>query len=206
MTKFNDEYYIALSRNDDRQIRMSINERSKNYLYDGFKLSIGSPLFVEQGYVERDKRLGVTSHRTDIMSGCGSFIMEKTVKDKIAQYVFNGMQLYPSVFIDVNEQWYDNYWYLNIWEDLDCWDRKKSIYDPIDDDWDEDDTMIDQYYLDEQVLNEIPEKQRLIFRMGGESSGYIFMHQKLVDIFQENHFTGIRFFKVSEFTEGDQYQ
>ena len=64
---------------------------------------------------------------------------------------------------------------------------------------------MDNYRLREDVLDAIPENERLIFQLGNTSRGKIFFHQKVVDIFKKHDVKGINFFKVSEFEYGDQH-
>ncbi len=73
--------------------------------------------------------------------------------------------LYPAVYIDDENNWHDNYWFLNFYEELDCWDRKLSV---IGEDDDEHESAVYQYYLDAKILDGIPEEKRLLFIMGGQ--------------------------------------
>ena len=205
MTNYNDEYFIIEPDSEDTQMVINIHEKSSHRFYDSECLLPGAPLFFEPGFQERNQRLDITPNKTDIMFDASSFIVNDAIREEMIKYDFQGMQLYPAVFIDTDDSWDESYWYLNIWQDLDCWDREKSVYDPIEEDWDEDDTMVDQYFLDAAVLDKIPEENRLLFKMGGETHSYIFMHKTLVKFLQQNEHTGIRFFKVSEFTDGDQF-
>ncbi|WP_199611053.1 imm11 family protein [Flocculibacter collagenilyticus] len=205
MTKFNDEYYIASPcNNDEDQSFISVHKRSEHLRFNRTRLISGAPFFVEKAFQERDKRLNINCVNTDIMFGCGTLIMNDIVKSKISQFEISGTQLYPSILIDSDNRWHENYWYLNIWERLDCWSRNMSVYEPAED-GDENGAIVDRYHLDSAVLNDIPEPNRLIFRMGGESFAHTFFHKKIVDIFEENNFTGIRFFKVSEYESGDEF-
>jgi len=45
----------------------------------------------------------------------------------------------------------------------------------------------------------------LIFKIGGTAMGAIMMHKKIVDIFESENATGIRFAKVADFEEGMQF-
>ena len=205
MTNYNNEYFIVKPNYDDSQMVIRIHEKSNHRFYGCEHLLPEAPLFFEPGFQEENKEMGIIPNKTDIMFGAGSFIINNTIREEMIKYDFQGIQFYPAVLIDTDGSWDESYWFLNIWQDLDCWDREKSVYDPIEEDWDEDDTMIDQYYLNPTVLDKIPEENRLLFKMGGETNKYIFMHKTLVDFLLQNNHTGIRFFKVSEFTDGDQF-
>jgi len=205
MKSYDDEYFIVTYDNTSHQMHVNIHEKSENVVYDGQKLIISTPLFFEPSFQERHKRLGVTPQKTNVMFDGSSFIINNAIRQDMIKYDFKGMQLYPAILIETDGHWDETYWYLNIWQDLDCWDKKKSIVKPLKQGRDISDTKVKKYYLDEDILNATPEQDRLIFRMGGEFYGYIFMHKKLVDIFVNNNHTGIRFFKVSTFEAGMQF-
>jgi hypothetical protein len=205
MKPYNNDYCIV-TYGAYPQMHVNIHDKSASIIYDGRQLvSSGSPLFFEPSFKERNEKLGITPSKTDVMFDGSSFIVNEAVYKELKKLELQNMQLYPAVLVEDEDSWGESYWYLNIWEDLDCWDREKSVYGPIEDDWEEGDTIIDQYSLCSKVLDSIPEEKRLIFRMGGEANNYIFMHEKLVDLFKQNNYSGIRFFKVSEFEEGMQF-
>ena len=64
---------------------------------------------------------------------------------------------------------------------------------------------INKYSLDASKLDMIPLENRLLFKMGGTSFSYIFIHESIFEKISINEFKGARFFKVSNFEEGDQY-
>jgi hypothetical protein len=202
---YNNDYFIVFAEKEENKMRVDIHDKSMQRRYLGVQLEFNEPLFFEPGFQELLAKKNITSVKADVMFSGASFIMNNKVREAIKQFDLHGMQLYPAILVEEDENWDESYWYLNIWERLDCWDRDKSIYDPIEEDEEESDTTIDRYYLDAEVLDKIPEEQRLIFRMGGEAGGEILFHESLVNIFRKNKFTGMRFFKVSEFEEGDQF-
>jgi len=205
MNNYDNEYYIFFPTFLPSEVRIRPHIKNKNVVFDGIELPIGgAPLFFEQGFKEKDARTGQKRQMTDIMSGSGSFIVTKNIRTEFIKYDLTGMAMYPAVMIDNDDKWNENYWFMNIWRDLDCWSRNNSVYDELSEDEDEDDTVIDVYHLDENVLDIIPLENRLIFRMANETMGYIFFHRKVVDFLKKNNFTGGRFIKVIDFKEGDQ--
>jgi len=122
------------------------------------------------------------------------------------KYDIDGMQLYPAVYIDDDDHWHDNYWFLTFYEKYIYWDKKRSQFITIDETDDQHDAEVDSYCLDETKLQGIAEERRLIFKMGGVGDPYVFVHQKIVDFLMANQCKGIRFFKTCEFEEGDQFK
>ena len=123
---------------------------------------------------------------------------------------FTDMQLYPAVYIDDEGQYHENYWCMNFWG-IDCLDREKSILSRIgqrklQENPHADRLPVKKYALSQEVLNKIPEEKRLVFKIGGDNTGYVFIHQKITDIFREENATGIKLYKVSEYKKGMEYR
>ena len=201
---YNEQYYIAEQPPGDDQIYLKPDKRTANRGYHYKQLPQGdNPLFFMNGYREKDNNRWPIPH---ILMDGGDLIVIDDIRNELKKYDIDGMQLYPAVYIDDHDKWHENYWFLNFYQELDCWDRERSIYHR-DIDVDPDSyAEVDKYYLDEKILDPIPEERRLMFRVGDTSMGHIFIHQKIVDFIIKNKFTGVRFFKVSDFKEGDQYR
>jgi hypothetical protein len=67
-------------------------------------------------------------------------------------------------------------------KDFDCWDRKKSIYEPEPsyNNWH---TVYD-YILDEELLEKTPLQERLLFKMGGSTLAPVLAHQSIGGLFR----------------------
>ncbi|WP_415674673.1 imm11 family protein [Vibrio neptunius] len=138
-----------------------------------------------------------------------NFVVTNKLKELLEDGLY-GSQFFPAIIQDENNNAVEGLWALNTFDDLDCIDLKRSqFYMPSDGSKDIDGFAIkpdmDNYRLREDVLDAIPENERLIFQLGNTSRGKIFFHQKVVDIFKRYDVKGIKFFKVSEFEYGDQH-
>ncbi|REL26925.1 hypothetical protein DXX93_10325 [Thalassotalea euphylliae] len=207
MKNYNDEYYIV--RNESREDALYIKalERSADRDFEFERLTLGQePLFFENSYKE-----GIKHVLPSILFDAPTPIVNNQIRDRLKYFNFVDMQLYPAVYIDDEGHYHENYWCMNFGGRLDCLDREKSIFykssqedlleDPL-----ADDLSVKQYSLSEQILDEIPEQDRLIFKMGGDDMGYVFIHQKIADIFKAENATGIELFKVADFEDGMQYR
>ena len=215
MTVYDECYYILQRPHGDEQLFLSPDKKTFNRRYTYMKMDQGGgPLFFENGFKERDASEGKSFLTTNVLMNGSNFLVDDAIRDKLKFKDIWGMQPYLAIYVDDDGKWHENYWFLNFYETVDCWDRKHSILDIDEDDDDEDDDEdsieldpeIMQYRLDADILNAIPEEKRLMFKMGGASKLYIFVHQKVVDIFKECNAIGVRFVKVSEFKEGDQFR
>ncbi len=213
MNKYNEEYYIGFVPAGDRpKIRADKKTKSRGFSYT--KLTLGeAPLFFHNLNREKDQKKGKKWPVTEVIKVGICYLVNDFIRDKLMQYDIDGLQYYPSVNIDDDDNWHENYWLLNFYEKSVYWDKKRSKLYPFDDDETADDireaefnALVKKFCLDEKKLDTIPEERRLIFKMGDVADAYTFFHKKIVDFFEENQCKGIRFFKVSEFEEGDQYR
>ena len=207
MSKFNDEYYIAHTPFTPTQFHLKPDQKTVERRYRYKQLSADSPpLYFTNACKEQDLKKGICRALTDIMSDGASFVVKREIKDYLSQFAISSLVLHPAIIAD-GDIYHDDYWYLNIFNRLDCWDRQVSIYEfDEEDDEGELEASVDKFSLDQAKLEGIPEENRLIFKIGGTSSAYVFFHEKIVEYLLDEHHTGIRFFKVSEFSEGDQHE
>ncbi|MDD9158520.1 hypothetical protein PVK64_20375 [Aliivibrio sp. S4TY2] len=205
MTKYNDEYYIAFRPNDDTQVHIKPDKRTALRKYHYKKLENGGdPLFFTNGFSEEEKTSDLL---TDLVVDTSGLLINKKLKDELSQYTIDGVQIYPSIYIDNANNDHGNYWYLGLYTELNCLDLTRSkieIFD-FDDDDDDDFLEVKQYYLNEAVLNHINEESRLIFKVANCSKSYLFFHKSIVEFISKENFSGVNFIRVSDFNEGDQF-
>ncbi|WP_345889271.1 imm11 family protein [Shewanella algae] len=205
MKNYNDEYYIAFRPSGDNQIyiKPDINTAKRQYHFK--QLVYGEkPLFFLNGFKGEDKNRWPL---TDLFVDSAGLLINKEVKLKMDNYDIDGMQIYPSIYIDDNNVWHENYWYLGFYKELDCLDRDNSSIETFDFDDDDDDELLEvkKFSLDGRVLEKIAENERLIFKIANCSKSYLFFHQKVVDFIVQRKLSGVRFIKVVDFFEGQQY-
>ncbi|WP_163831825.1 imm11 family protein [Spartinivicinus ruber] len=190
MTNYNEQYYILDTFYNDNQLHITADNKTSNRNYEYEKLvPSGVPLFFENSFKDKEKALGRKRLLTDVLFDGSSLVVVYKIHDFLKMFSTKGMQLYPAIYIDDDTNWHENYWYLNFFEKLDCWDRKLSVLETFDDEDDDFDAEIRKYYLDKKVLDAIPEEQRYLFKMGGATESYIFAHERLVDIFKRRNYT-----------------
>jgi len=185
----------------EENVSLKPDKKTAKSGYGTRELAPGRPLFFTNAYPEYIPE-GESERITDIMFGCNSFVVNKNIKEFVSQFSTFGLQLYPAVYADLNGKYHEDYWFLNFFAYIDCWDRKLSEYTPgVDED---DSPSITRFHLDDEVLARIPEENRYLFSIGGLSEDFIFVHEKVADFFTQNKTTGIRLFPASEFVYGMQ--
>ncbi|MCC4819840.1 hypothetical protein BCU85_21280 [Vibrio lentus] len=127
-----------------------------------------------------------------------SVIISESLKEIIDDNIYGG-SLYPAIIN--NED--DNYFLVNIYEELDCWDRIKSNYEQEDPD---EDPHVIKCHLDVEVLDNIKESDRLIFKMGGDDLSPFIVHDKIkIKRKIENRVSYVNFFSLDTYQLGDEH-
>ncbi|WP_233520560.1 imm11 family protein [Flocculibacter collagenilyticus] len=210
MSSYNHDYFIVLNDYHENTIYAKALKKSADRDYEFEKLTLGQdPLFFENGYKKEAIEKGINLSVTDVLMNGVFPIINTRLRDKIKHIKFKGMQLYPSVYIDDKDQWHEDYWCMNFYETVDCWDKQKSKTEKFTEEQMQNPDYLEfadiyKYVLDEKVLDGIPLKDRLIFKMDG-GVDYIFIHQSIANILMEDNPTGIKLVKVSDFEEGMQF-
>ncbi|WP_394136504.1 imm11 family protein [Aliivibrio fischeri] len=204
MNKYNDEYYIVFENYNNETLYLSPLQKTfdRNYTYT--KINMGQePLFFENAYKDKDLLNSIQRPIKNAHLNLNYPIVSNKIKDDINNFEIDNFQLYPTVIIDDNGDFYDNFWFFNIYNKIDALNLEHCIID----DYDEDDKRhdIDKYYLDVNKLNSIQEEKRLIFIPEKASGAPVFVHKKIVDIFNKHKVDTLKFIKVSEWEMGKQF-
>ncbi|MEQ3531439.1 DUF1629 domain-containing protein [Pseudoalteromonas sp. XMcav11-Q] len=208
---YDDDYYIIVLNFSEETLYLTPLQKSADRNFEFERLVWGQePLFFENGYKDEDLKSGVKRAIPSVMLDTTIPIISRNIWEKLKFFDFKGMQFYPAVYIDDDGHYHEQYWCMNFWERLDCLDRKRSKFSKttlkkLKLNPDADDLTTYKYSLDSDVLDKIPEEERLIFKMEPDDMGYVFVHQKIADIFFEEKATGVNLVKVSDFEEGMQF-
>ncbi|NSY35494.1 hypothetical protein DS891_18310 [Pseudoalteromonas sp. JC28] len=207
---FNDQYYIILKNYCEVTLHLTALQKSADRDYEFEQLVWGKePLFFENAYRDKDNANGVIRPIPSVLLDATIPIVSSKIRERLKLFNFVGMQLYPAVYIDDGGNYHEDYWCMNFWQELDCWDREKSktekaTKEELADPYFMSRIDVYKYHLDSEVLDKIPEEERLIFKQAGGLK-YVFVHQKIADIFFEEKATGVNLVKVSDFEEGMQF-
>lgn len=209
---YNEKYYFcAVPKGSDRLFVVPNKKRMKSSAYSYLKPKVGSPPFFFNSSatsVKRNAKAGNKWPITDALVCDGNVLVNNELWEKIKEFNTGGLAFHPSVFIDDEDVWHENFMFMVFSKKLDCWDRERSVIEEEEErlaDGTVFPATVERFYLDDKVLDKIPENQRLMFKMGGVQNRFVCFHQKIVDIFDQNAAAGIRFLKVSEFEDGDDY-
>ena len=201
MSKLEDQYYVIFP--DSLFI-----ERVNYFDFDedaGDREAYYNELSMDDGPVhfENDSDLDPeTSEFNPISFSLPSIILHNSVLGEITSEGIYGGRLFPAVYEENEHQHHEGYFLINIFNELQCWDPKKSTYESDEDDTD---VSMQSYRFNEDKLLAINESERLIFKMGGVARPLIFMHERIIQHFKQNNVQGFLSFKVTEYQFGMEF-
>ncbi len=204
MNRYNEQYYIVFKKYDEKTLYLSSLQKTSDRDYTFKKMQFGQePLFFNNAYKEKDKKTGVSREIKSAHLNINYPLVTVSIKEDLIKFENNNFQLYPAVIIDDSDIYHENFWFFNIFNKINVLNLKRCIID----DYDEDDKRhdIDKYYLDSNKLDAIPEEQRLVFIPEKASGAPVFLHQKIVDVFNKHKVDTLKFIKVSEWEMGKQF-
>lgn len=202
MKTYDEQYYFILMLDDEGLpvLRPDLDTGRRHYRRK-LPQAGSKPFFFDNGYAEDQytKDIPIPETPPDVLIGGNDILVRSFIREKLLDIETPGFFIFPSVYIHNDDEWHEDYWYLGFLEEFDCWDREESEFIP--DNIDGSSHTVTKYHLNKEVLDKTPLNERLIFKMGGTSDGYIVCHQSLVRYFHggEDSELGVLFQKVSEY-------
>ncbi|MGF1743316.1 hypothetical protein L4C34_20180 [Vibrio profundum] len=202
MNTFEDEYYFLI----DTPFRKSFLELvgikgAGDRFYEWAQLDYGDgPLFFGQAFKE-----AMPFKLSNVQMDGGVPVVCKKIAEVIDQYNIDGFQLFPSIIVDDNGEWHEDFYYFNCYEELDCVDFKKSEVE----DYEPDSLMghvVLKFKLRADVLEAIEEEKRMVIMLGNVLGPSLLVHKKLVDQLAQFNIEAFTFYKASEYERGIQYK
>lgn len=202
MQDFNQDYYLLLEPNGKGFPSLDPDEDTLNRSYWRKQMPMGSaPLIFINGFLELQREQGTKLWDTppDVMFDGARPIVKDKIRDALLNLDIPNLVMNESIYIDHNEIWHENLWFLGFTQALDCWDREKSeVFGGYDPDDEEDGLfMIRRYVLNNEVLAKIPLQERLLFEIGNTSPGHIAAHYSVAKYFANN--TGVIVLPIAEY-------
>ncbi|MEZ9744595.1 DUF1629 domain-containing protein [Vibrio splendidus] len=193
---YNDLYYVMTPNFDDEYEVIHINPTEGTGLrrFHYRDLPFGEPA------VKFILSNCATDNKIPSMFFCKpSFLISEKLKADFDSGVYGG-KLFPAT-IGNEKIKIDDFFLVNISNELDCWSRNESVYKQKDPDYY---PRVYQYRLDSTVLDKIEENKKLVFRMGGSDLSPVIVHEKIKRVIEKN-MDGVNFFSVKDYRFGDEY-
>jgi len=203
MNNYNDDYYISFKATPDQQyVSIRPDDKTGARKYNMIIPEPGSqPFFFINRWKEKDNRRGVKRNLSDVFVASGSgWLVSNKVYDVLVKFNSQGVKYHPAVYIDDEGNWHEGYWFVGFYDRIDCVDKNLStVSEKIGNN-----VVVDKYVLDQNVLDQVLEENRMMFMTKGDMDNYIFCHKTLVDALSHKLFNGVRFIKVSDYEIGIQ--
>ncbi|GAA5645949.1 MULTISPECIES: imm11 family protein [Vibrio] len=203
MSQYNDHYYIVFKNYDENTLYLTTHDRSDHRDYEYTKLSGGEPMFFVNGYRDEDLARGISRPIKQAHLDSTYPVFSEEIKQTLGTIDSQCCQLYPAVIVDDHDKYHEGYWVFNVFEKLDVLNLEKCRID----DFDPEDSRhtIAQYYLDDDKLSAMPEKERLVFMPKYSDYPHIIVHEKVVRAFKKHNVDTLNFVKVSDWVMGLQF-
>ena len=185
--KYDKEYFFIRKGSDNERLpSLSPSENIEDGRYRYQRQLPGSPpLIFSNGWRDENLAEGIKDETADILFDGSDFMVRGKIWEQLIAFQIPNLSVHPAVYIDDRDVWHGDYWYLTFTDRLDCWDRLTSTYDPKPIELGgEKSYSMKSYSLDDKVLNTIPLKDRLLFKMGSTSDEMIVCHISLCGKFR----------------------
>ena len=182
MSNLQTEYYVLDKSDQDGLPELSPDEDTSQVLLDTALPTLGKPLKFTNKWRDKYKQRGIKEVFDKILFYASDVLIEDEIYKTLKVRNILDVSYYPAVYVDDLGNLHENFWFMNVLKMRDCWCRKRSDY------MDSSPSSTGKYYiekivLDENVLNQVPVEQRLIFKLGGSMIAYTLIHKSLVNVF-----------------------
>lgn len=191
MVDHNEEYYI-IGRKDVPGAPLLRWDQQRFKFYKGLPVEISVPINLKIADPQPRE-----PQKMDYLSLPKPVISEK-IKNVLEPLKIKGIQILPAKVKISKEEFWD-YWYLHIFNKIECIDFEKS--DCVFADSDGKILNISSLVFDNKKLDKIPLEERLIF-LPKEYASYEVFHKSIVEEIQAIEPTGLIWARVSEWDDG----
>ncbi|WOB11336.1 hypothetical protein [Piscinibacter gummiphilus] len=201
MSHFTEQYFIIQADWMNESVPfLRADDTTSMRDYQTEVLPLGAPLVFTNGNRERNKKEGVKDVVANILFEGADIVVKASIREKLLEFDLKNVSLYPAIYIDGDEKWHEDYWYVTFTSKLDCWDRQASQFlgEPVELGGERLHEVL-KFELNDKVLNEIPLKDRLLFKMGECMPDHVVAHESLLKVFRGGNLSGVKFVKLSEY-------
>lgn len=193
MTEYDHDYYFIRWNEEQGNLPIlspDVSTNERRYVANP-PLAGSAPLIFTNGFKDEFKQRQVKDFAADILFEGSHFIVRDHIRERLLLLDLPNVYLHPAVYIDDSETWHEDYWFVGVTKEVDCWDHDKSAYAPQ--------TIVIgdsvrysvyEYVLDPKKIDDVPLNERLLFQMGGTTSRMITCHKSIIAIFSADGRSG----------------
>jgi len=196
MSNYDLDYFFLRQPKGNEKLPFLIPDAStEDRKFRSNRQPLGSPpLFFHNAWRAEVKKRGVHTIVPPVLFSGADIIIATEIRNKLLALELSGLSLHPAVYVDDQDIWHEDYWFVTFTEELDCWDRATSYFEeevePV--------TVggetlyqVYEYRLDAKILDAVPLERRLLFKMGGTLKGMVVCHKSLIKIFTPSANAGL---------------
>lgn len=194
MKDYNEDYFY-IDRTGDRYPLLKYNE-----FYDGNHTEIyaRTPLDTTKERlirfappIPRNPKLGDLHYLAQ-----NAPVISERLKNVLESLNLKNMQFLPAVIYDKWSEEHKNFFIIHAYNMIRCMDKEKSKWRPSP--WNSENAIgIEKLVLDNEVLDQIPLEERLVFALS-ELSAHVLYHQSIVEKILEINPTGLTVYRLSK--------
>jgi hypothetical protein len=193
MSKYDQEYFFI--RSDESRERLPYLRPDTNTNERRFRSRApamgSSPLIFTNALKDDFRKSKVKAEIADILFESSNFLVRDHIREALLRYDIPGMFMHPSVYVDDDDEWHEDYWFVGFTTRFDCWDRAASTYSsPPLEIGDKEFYDMYTYSLNTQLLDATPLHQRLLFQMGATQDAMVVCHKDIAGLFRQNGRSG----------------
>jgi hypothetical protein len=206
MNTLEDEYYfICKPKGRDDLPSLKPDEATAEINYDFEALPLGQkPLKFVNAWHDDCRRQGIKTLVPPVLFDGTNMVIDGKHRMRLVRHGdIPNLHIYPAIYVDDEDRWHEDYWYLTFTDRFDCWDRKLSDY--------EQDVppvrlggyefhQIYKHVFDVELMKRTPLEQRLLFKLGGTLDAFIVAHTSiLTKFFGPPGVNGADYIRVSDY-------
>jgi hypothetical protein len=182
---YEDEYYfIRKPLSSPHLPSLQPDQDTANRNYDFEVLPLGqAPLKFHNAWKEECRDKGIKTTVPDVMFDGTNLVVNNKIRERLFDLDLPNLSIYPAIYVDDQDAWHEDRWYLTFPERFDCWDRETSDYEkdvPPVRLGGEEYHQIYSFKFNSRLMSKTPLKERLLFKLGGSIDAYVVSHLSVV--------------------------
>lgn len=202
---YENEYFFICRPKESPQLpalKPDKNTEQRHFRFEALPLG-QAPLKFYNSWKEENRAEGVRTITPDILFDGANLMVHDKIRERLLDIETPKLHIYPSIYVDDDDRWHEDFWYLTFTERFDCWDRRTSNYG-------QDGPpvrlggfeyfQVYNYSFNSDLMKNTPLEQRLIFEMGGTLDPYVTVHESIIGkVFGSPGANGADYIRVSDY-------
>ena len=123
-------------------------------------------------------------------------VISERLKDVLESLNLKEVQFLPAIILDNRHNEHEGFYIVHVYNEIKCLDRENSEWE--EGFFDEERADVEKLVLDNEVLDQIPLEERLVFALW-EQSTHVLYHQSVVEKILEIAPTGLTIYRLSKY-------